>query len=209
MTRDGIVQWIRRQPDMEVCCEAQTAAQVLRFVSKGEPDLVLTDIGLPDKMGLELIKEIKALRPETLILVISMHDETLYAERVLRAGARGYITKAEGGEMLIQAIRRVLGGQIYLSERMSNQIVEVFSGGKASEEPRGLEQLSDREFEVFELLGHGLSAHEIGDKLNVSTKTVDVHRANIRGKLNLKSSSQLISRAAQWIAQEGLGKPEQ
>ena len=205
MTREGIVQWIRGEPDLEICGEAETSARALDIVIKRKPDLVLTDIGLPDKMGLELIKDIKAVCPKTLILVISMHDETLYAERVLRAGARGYLTKAEGGETLLQAIRRVLDGQIYVSERMSMRIVEVFSG-QVPPERAGIERLSDREFEIFELLGKGLSTQEIGDRLHLSTKTVDAHRANIKGKLPIKSSRELISYAARWSAQQELSR---
>ncbi len=203
MTREGIVQWIRGEPDLEVCGEAETSARALEIVTRRKPDLVLTDIGLPDKLGFELIKDIKAFRPETLILVISMHDETLYVERVLRAGARGYITKAEGGEKLLQAIRRVLGGEIYVSERMSARIVEAFSGhysGKRS----GIELLSDREFEIFQLLGRGLSSQKIGAKLHLSVKTVDAHRANIKRKLPINSSAELISYAARWTAQQDL-----
>jgi DNA-binding NarL/FixJ family response regulator len=207
MTREGIVQWIRGEPDLAICGEAETSAQALEIVTRRKPDLVLTDIGLPDKLGIELIKDIKALCPETLILVISMHDETLYAERVLRAGARGYITKAEGGETLLQAIRRVLGGQIYVSERMSARIVEAFSG-QVSAERTGIERLSDREFEIFQLLGKGISTQEIGDRLHLSIKTVDAHRANIKGKLQIKSSAELISYAARWIAQQELSRRE-
>ncbi len=207
MTREGIVQWIRGEPDLEICGEAETSAQALNIVTRRKPDLVLTDIGLPDKMGLELVKDIKAVCPETLILVISMHDETLYAERVLRAGARGYITKAEGGETLLRAIRRVLDGQIYVSERMSSRIVEAFSG-QVSAKRAGIERLSDREFEIFQLLGKGLSAREIGEMLHLSTKTVDAHRANIKGKLPIKSSAELISYAARWTAQQEFSRHE-
>jgi DNA-binding NarL/FixJ family response regulator len=203
MTREGIVQWIRGEPDLDVCGEAETTAQALKIVTKRDPHLLLTDIGLPDKLGIELIKDVKALSPRTRILVVSMHDETVYAERVLRAGARGYIMKTEGGEMLLQAIRRVLGGQIYVSERMSARIVELFSGN-SSVERSGVERLSDREFEVFQLLGKGLSSREIGDKLHLSIKTIDAHRANIKDKLLIKSTTELISYAARWTAQEDL-----
>jgi DNA-binding NarL/FixJ family response regulator len=147
-----------------------------------------------------LIKDIKALRPGLPVLVISMHDESLYAERVLRAGACGYITKHEGGEKLMQAIRHVLSGQIYVSERMSAHILEIFSGRKPARERSSIQQLSDREFEVFELIGEGLSAHEIAERLHLSAKTVDAHRANVKEKLHVKTTSELISYAARWIA---------
>jgi DNA-binding NarL/FixJ family response regulator len=128
-----------------------------------------------------------------------MHDESLYAERVLRAGARGYITKHEGGKKLMQAIRHVLSGQIYVSEKMSAHILETFSGGPAASVRSLIAQLSDREFEVFELLGEGLSARKIAERLHLSTKTVDVHRANIKAKLVIKTTPKLISYAARWI----------
>ena len=199
MTRAGLVHVINHQPDLVVCCEAENAAEALDAVDACRPDLVLADITLPGKSGLELIKDIKAIHPELPILVISMHDESLYAERVLRAGARGYITKQEGGEKLMQAFRHVLSGQIYVSEKMSAHILERFSGGQAAPVCSLVAQLSDREFGVFELLGQGLSAHEIAARLHISTKTVDAHRANIKEKLVIKTTSELISYAARWI----------
>ena len=199
MTRAGLVHVINHQPDLVVCCEAENAAEALDAVDACRPDLVLADITLPGKSGLELIKDIKAIRPELPILVISMHDESLYAERVLRAGARGYITKHEGGKKLMQAIRHVLSGQIYVSEKMSAHILETFSGGHTASVRSLIAQLSDREFEIFELLGEGLSARKIADRLHLSTKTVDVHRANIKAKLVIKTTPELISYAARWI----------
>jgi len=199
ITRAGLVHLINRQPDMVVCGEAKNAAEALDAVDAGKPDLVLADIALPGKSGLELIKDIKAIHPGLPTLVISMHDESLYAERVLRAGARGYITKHEGGEKLMQAIRHVLSGQIYVSEKMSAHILKILSGGQAAPVRSLIAQLSDREFEVFELLGEGVSAHEIARRLHISTKTVDAHRANIKKKLIIKTTSELISYAARWM----------
>jgi DNA-binding NarL/FixJ family response regulator len=199
MTRAGLVHLINHQADLIVCAEAENAADALDAVEVWKPDLVLADITLPGKSGLELVKNIKAIRPGLPTLVISMHDESLYAERVLRAGARGYITKHEGGEKLMQAIRHVLSGQIYVSEKMSAHILETFSGGQAAPERSLIGRLSDREFEVFELLGEGISAREIAGRLHLSTKTVDAHRANIKSKLVIKTTSELISYAARWI----------
>jgi DNA-binding NarL/FixJ family response regulator len=199
ITRAGLVHLINRQPDMVVCGEAKNAAEALNAVDAGKPDLVLADIALPGKSGLELIKDIKAIHPGLPTLVISMHDESLYAERVLRAGARGYITKHEGGEKLMQAIRHVLSGQIYVSEKMSAHILKILSGEQAAPVRSLIAQLSDREFEVFELLGEGVSAHEIARRLHISTKTVDAHRANIKKKLIIKTTSELISYAARWM----------
>ena len=199
MTRAGLVHLINHQPDLVVCAEAENAADALAAVEVLEPDLVLADITLPGKSGLELIKDIKAIRPGLPTLVISMHDESLYAQRILRAGARGYITKHEGGEKLMQAIRHVLSGQIYVSEKMSAHILETFSGGQAAPERSLIDRLSDREFEVFELLGEGISAREIAGRLHLSAKTVDAYRANIKSKLVIKTTSELISYAARWI----------
>src|SRR4029077_5835569 len=139
-------------------------------------------ISLPDKNGLELIKDVRALCPTAPILVVSMHDETLYAERVLRAGARGYIMKQEGGKKLMAAIRQILGGQIYVSEKMSARILESFSGHRGDAESP-VTKLSDREFEVFQLIGRGKGTRDIADQLRLSVKTVEVHRANIKKKL--------------------------
>jgi DNA-binding NarL/FixJ family response regulator len=191
---------INHRPDLAVCGEAENAAKALDAERASKPDLVLADIQLPGKSGLELIKDIKAMRPGLPVLVISMHDESLYADRVLRAGARGYITKHEGGKKLMEAIRHVLSGKIYVSETMSTRILEIFSDGPAAAKRSSIAQLSDREFEVFELIGEGLSAHEIAARLHLSAKTVDAHRANIRRKLDIKAIPELISFAARWIA---------
>ena len=200
ITRSGLAYLINHQPDMTTCCEAQNAAQALEGVIRTNPDLVLTDFTLPDKNGLELIKDIKAIRPQLPILVISMHEESLYAERALRAGARGYITKEEGGERLMRAVRHVLSGAIYVSDKMSARILEIFSGRQAMQERSPVEELSDREFEIFELLGDGLSTQQIAERLHLSMKTVDAHRARIKEKLKLKTTNELISYAARWTA---------
>src|ERR1700688_2568424 len=201
MTRDGLAHMINHQPDMIVSGEAESAAQALAALETNEPDLMLVDITLPGKSGLEVIKDIKAIRPGLPVLVVSMHDESLYADRVLRAGARGYITKHEGGEKLMRAIRHVLSGKIYVSETMSAHILDLFSTGRTRQRP-SIENLSDREFEVFELIGEGLSARQIAARLYLSAKTVDAHRANIKEKLKIKTSAELISFAARWIADQ-------
>jgi DNA-binding NarL/FixJ family response regulator len=200
MTRAGLVHVINHQPDLTVCGEAESAARALDILDSSRPDLLLIDITLPGKSGLELIKDVKAMRPELLMLVISMHDESLYADRVLRAGARGYITKHEGGEKLMEAIRHVLRGKIYVSESMSAHILEIFSGGQTGLDRSSIEKLDDREFEVFEALGEGLSSQRIAKKLHLSAKTVDAHRANIKTKLQIKTTAELIAYAARWTA---------
>lgn len=198
MMREGLAQLIEQEPDLRACCQADTAAQAMASISANRPDLVLLDISLPDKSGLELIKDVQALHPGLPILVVSMHDETLYAERVLRSGGRGYIMKQEGGKKLMQAIRQVLGGQIYVSEKIGAKILEVFSGRRAQGARSPVEQLTDREFEVFQLLGQGKSTRELAQHLHLSVKTIEVHRANIKKKLTLKSGADLVRYAIRW-----------
>jgi DNA-binding NarL/FixJ family response regulator len=200
MTRGGLVHLINHQPEMVVDGEAEDAAQALDLLASKRPDLVLIDITLPGKSGLELVKDVKAMHPDLPMLVLSMHDESLYADRVLRAGARGYITKHEGGDKLMGAIRHVLSGRIYVSESMSAHILEIFSGGQTGIDRSSIQKLSDREFEVFEALGEGLSSHEIAKKLHLSAKTVDAHRANIKTKLKINTTAELISFSARWAA---------
>jgi DNA-binding NarL/FixJ family response regulator len=200
MTRQGLVTLIEHQPDWAVCFEAQNAEQALEAIAKTRPDLVLADISLPGKSGLELIKDIRALRENLPVLVISMHDESLYAERALRAGARGYVPKHSGAAKIVEAIRAVLNGRIYVSEEMSAHFLEQLSGRSSPQMRSPVEQLSDREFEVFELIGQGLSAHDIAQRLFLSAKTVDAHRANIKEKLKIKTTAELIAYAARWNA---------
>lgn len=203
MTRAGLVHLIGSQPDLTVCAEAETAGAALTAVEKALPDLVLADITLPDKSGIELIKDIKSVQPALPVLVISMHDESLYAERALKAGAAGYIMKVEGGAKLLGAIRRVLKGEIYVSEKISARILQGFTGRPLENAAASVGQLTDREFEVFSLLGHGLPTREIGERLHVSVKTVEAHRSNIKRKLDLGTATELVAYAARWIAAEG------
>ena len=198
MMRQGLGQLIGAEPDLCVCGEAENAAGALDAIGNLKPDLVLADISLPGKNGLELIKDFQSIQPGLPILVISMHDESLYAERVLRAGGRGYIMKQEGGKKLMQAIRQVLDGRIYVSEKMSANILEMFSGRRTGAESSPMEKLTDREFEIFQLMGQGQGTREIAEKLHLSIKTVDAHRANIKAKLKLNSATELIRYAVRW-----------
>src|SRR5262245_15361265 len=172
MMRQGVAQLIDDEADLVTWCEADTAAQALNLIAARKPDLVLVDISLPDKNGIELIKDIQVFNPGLPVLVFSMHDESLYAERVLRAGARGYIMKQEGGKKLMEAIRLVLNGKIYVSEKISAKILEIFSGRRAGALESSVELLSDREFEVFQLIAQGRSTREIADHMHLSAKTV-------------------------------------
>lgn len=198
MMREGLALLINNEPDLTVAWQADNASQAISIISSEKPDLVLADISLPDKNGLELIKDLLSIRPEAPVLVVSMHDEALYAERVLRAGGRGYIMKQQGGKKLMEAIRQVLSGQIYVSEKMSATILEIFSGRTKSSDASPVGRLSDREFEVFQLIGGGKGTRQIAEKLHLSVRTVEVHRANIKEKLDLKTATDLVHFAVRW-----------
>jgi len=197
--REGLAGLANHQPDLTVCGQADSAHEALAEIERLKPALVVVDISLPGRSGLELIKDLQAALPATAVLVISMHDEMLYAERVLRAGGRGYIMKQEGPDKIGQAIRTVLGGQIYLSGKMSTRILDSFCPhGIRGGSPIG--QLTDRQLEILELTGQGKDSHTIASKLHLSSKTVDAHRTHIREKLGLKNYTELISYAARWVA---------
>src|SRR6266498_1844006 len=185
LMRRGQADLLNRETDLTVCGEAGTAREAMEAIAKLKPDLVLVDMTLPDKDGLELIKDIQALHPGLPVLAMSMQDESLYAARVLRAGGRGYVMKAEGPERLAAAIRTVLSGQIAVSQAMSAKILEFVAApsGKLAGDPES--KLTDRELEVMRHYGEGWSTEEIAQRLHLSPKTVDVHRAHIKEKLEL------------------------
>lgn len=199
MMRTGLAQLIDNEGDLKVCAEADNAGQAIAAAAKQKFDLALVDISLPDKNGLELIKDLRTLSPDLPILVVSMHDELIYAERVLRAGARGYIMKQEGGQKFLQAIRRVLAGQVFVSEAISARILENLSGNLPESSSSPVRRLSDREFEVFQLIGQGIGTGDIATRLHLSVKTVEVHRANIKQKLNLSTATELVRYAVRWL----------
>jgi DNA-binding NarL/FixJ family response regulator len=205
MTRAGLAQLINKQRDMKVCCEASNPAEALQRIAKGNPSVILTDITMPGRSGTEFIKDVLALYPGKPILVVSMHDELIYAERALRAGARGYIMKEAGGEKLLEAIRRVLNGQIYVSERMAATMLDSFAGRRPRGSNSPIEKLSDREFEIFQLIGQGKSTRDIAAQLHLSSKTVDTHRAHIKDKLELGDTITLIRHAVRWVETQGTG----
>jgi len=196
ITREGLRAVINREPDFMVWGEFEDGFQALAAFQKMAPDLVLLDLSMPGKSGLELIKDLKAMCPDILILAISMHDESLYAERVLRAGASGYINKHKPPEELIRAIRQVMNNQVYLSKEESERLLQRISG-KARTNQSPMDILTDREFEIFQIIGDGKTPKEIAMQLNLSIRTVAVHYANIRQKLNLGGTSQLIRFAVQ------------
>jgi DNA-binding NarL/FixJ family response regulator len=205
--REGLVGVVKREPDFMVCGEADNASHALSAIESLKPDLVLADIGLPGKSGLELLKDLRAMCPELAVLVISMYEETLYAERVLRAGARGYLMKQEGPENILRAMRQVLNGQTYVSERMSVRILNVFSG-RSDKARSPIARLSDREFEILQLIGQGKDSSAIAKHLHVSSKTVDAHRGHIKEKLNLKNGTELIYYAVRWVGAQQQSMPE-
>lgn len=196
---EGLAQLLSHEKDLTVCGKSTNGSDALKAFVAAKPDLILIDISLPGKSGLELIKDIRAMDSKIAILVISMHEETLYAERVLRAGARGYVMKHETPEVLLRAIRQVLGGQMYFSATISSQILATLSSRKPKSAVSTIGQLSDREFEVLNMLGQGKDSHAIARQLHLSFKTVDAHRARIKKKLNLRSATELICYAARWV----------
>ncbi len=199
MTRHGLAQLISREPDLLVCGEAESAHSALKVIPALKPDLVLADITLPGRSGLEFIKDIKVLHPKVVVLVISMHEETLYAERVLRAGGSGYVMKSEGGASVLEAIRRVLKGEVYLSPAMSTTLLGNLTKAPAETGERLMRSLTDREFEVFQLIGQGLPTNEISRCLNLSVKTIGTHRVHIKEKLKLKTGAELVQHAVRWV----------
>jgi DNA-binding NarL/FixJ family response regulator len=204
ITRYGLAQLINREPDLQVSADAENATQALLGIKANPPDLVLVDITMPGKSGLDFIKDLQLQYPRIAVLVVSMHDESVYAERVLRAGARGYIMKNQGGERILEAVRQVLQGKVYVSSGVAGDLLDALTRhrGRAREATPGV--LSDREFEVFELIGQGLSARQIGQRLNLSVKTVATHRQHIREKLRLQSGPALIREAVRWSATQQL-----
>lgn len=203
--RAGLAQLINRQSDIQVAGEAGSPAEAIRELARWKPDLVLTDFTMPGRSGLEFIKDLVAAEPKLAVLVISMHDEAIYAERVLRAGARGYIMKEAGGENLLSAIRTVLSGEIYLSPRIAAQMLATFSGRRPRGSKSPIGKLTDREFEVFQLIGAGKSTRDIAEQLHLSSKTVDVHRGHIKEKLELRDTTALVRHAVRWVETEDTG----
>jgi DNA-binding NarL/FixJ family response regulator len=199
IVRKGLAQLIDQEPDLVVSAEAESAEGAMESLKKAMPDLAIVDISLQGVDGIELIKKIKARYPALPILVLSMHDEALFAERALRVGARGYIMKQEAIEKMMEAIRKVLKGELYLSERVSENIVKKFISGKVEVLQSPMEVLSDRELEVFRLIGQGMGTRRIAEQLHVSVKTVESYRANIKGKMNLRDGTELLKHAVQWV----------
>ena len=197
--REGLGQLVSHDPDLVVCGEAADAAEALRVIPELKPDLALVDISLGGASGLDLIKAIKEAYDDLPVLVISMHDESLYAERALRAGAMGYVMKHETGKTVRNAIRKVLGGEMYLSEKMSSSIISKFMHGQDDHPASMVDILSDRELQVFRMLGQGKGTRLIAQELEVTIATVNSFRNRIKEKLNFKNSTELILHAIHWV----------
>lgn len=203
LMRKGLVMTIEKEMGFEVSGQNESAEGALSEIVNNVPDVAMVDISLPGMNGIELIKNLLHQLPDLKILVVSRHDEELYAERALRAGAKGYLMKLEAAETLITAIRQILNGGIYLSDKIGTKMLMKLTSGNTSKSDNPLDVLSDRELEVFELTGKGLSTRDIGGKLHISVKTVESHRANIKDKLHLETANELMRHAVRWV--EGTG----
>jgi DNA-binding NarL/FixJ family response regulator len=198
LVREGLVNLISQQADLQICGEAGNELQALEIIRTVQPHVAIVDISLENGSGLDLIKSIKAMFPAVTVLVLSMHDESLYAERALRAGARGYVMKREATKKVIQAIRCVLAGQLYVSDKIAAQLTEKFVEGRPAATASPIEQLSNRELEVFQLLGLGHNTRQIADHLHVGFKTVQTYSARIKEKLKLANATELLREAIRW-----------
>jgi DNA-binding NarL/FixJ family response regulator len=198
LVREWLANLINEQPDLQVCGEASDAPRAFQLITDTKPAVAIVDISLEGGSGIELIKNVKAHHPQVAMIVLSMHDEALYAERALRAGARGYIMKREATKKILQAIRAVLAGKVYISEKIAEMMTEKFVEGPTSGEC-SVEQLSDRELEIFQLLGRGMNTRQIADHLHVGFKTVQTYCARIKEKLKLDNATQLLHEAIRWL----------
>lgn len=200
ITREGLARLINREPDMEVCGQANTAARAIAEIEQTKPDLVVVDVSLTTgASGLELIKDLLVRHARLPMLGLSTHDESLYAERALRAGAKGYVMKQEPTEKVMTAIRQVLDGRIYLSEAMNDRLLHKMTRSGSAPTATEIEQLSDRELEIYRLIGQGRGTRQIAVELHLSVSTVETHRTHIKEKLHLSSAPELVRRAVEWV----------
>jgi DNA-binding NarL/FixJ family response regulator len=197
--RKGLIQLISAENDFDVCGEAEEYIEAMAKIKKVKPDFLIVDISLKNSSGIELIKDVKALFHDILILALSMHDENIYAERVLRSGARGYLMKQEAPETVISAVRQILSGRVYVSENIASRMLNQIADGKKEGGGSPVDTLTDRELEVFKMIGEGFSTRQIADRLHISIKTVENHRAHIKEKMNLDNAIELIQRATLWV----------
>jgi len=201
IVREGFMEIINSMPDLQVCGQAGTVGKTIDAVSRLKPDAVVVDLSLQGGSGLELIKDLKALHPRLPMLVLSMHDEALYAERALRAGALGYVMKREEAGTVMRAMRSVLRGEVYVSESMRGRMLHKLVGRAKEIRGKGVKGFSDRELEIFQMIGEGLTTRQVAQKLHVSVSTVETHRAHLKEKLNLRNGAELMRAAVEWVAQ--------
>jgi len=204
ITRQGLVALINREHNLTVCGEADSAPTAIELIQKLMPDIALVDVTLKTTSGIELMKHLKALRPDMPVLMMSMHDESLFAERALRAGAKGYIMKLESSATILAAIRRILSGELYLSEKMKEKMLHRLVKTGGTEVVYSIDTLSDREMEVFQLIGNGYGTRQIATRLNLSVKTIDSYREHLKLKLRLDGGTELVRHAIQWVKSEGI-----
>jgi DNA-binding NarL/FixJ family response regulator len=204
VVRQGLSQLINQEEDLRVVGEAEDIDAAMAAVAEARPDIVLVDIQLNGASGIELIKQLKSSYGRCPVLVVTMYDETLYAERLLRAGARGYIMKQEATDQLLAAIRRVLDGEVYLSPKMVSRILHKLVDGPTTAALTPIDRLSDRELEVFQLIGQGLGTRQIAEQISVSIKTVETYRAHIKDKLKLKTAAEVFQQASSWVHSGGV-----
>ncbi len=202
LIRQGLALIINRETDLVVCGEAEDAPTAMDAIATTHPDILIVDISLNGPDGLDLLKEMRMRNPEVRVLILSMHDEKIYAERALRAGAQGYVMKQEAAGKVLVALRRILGGEIYVSEQISDRMMQRYIGGPSVGKPSSIADLTDRELEVFRLLGEGQSTREIAETLHISVKTVESYQAHIKEKLSLRSARDLLKHAIQWCMDE-------
>lgn len=203
LLRQGLALLINRENDLTVCGEAEEAQAAMYAISQCQPDILIVDISLNGPDGLDLLKNIRNSYPNLPVLILSMHDEATYAERALRARANGYIMKQEATEKVLVAVRRILNGEVYLSDRIANKMLRQYIGGASTALESRLSALSDRELEVFRSIGEGRSTRQIADELHLSVKTVETYQAHLKEKLALRSGRELIQHAIQWKVNEG------
>jgi DNA-binding NarL/FixJ family response regulator len=202
IVRQGLTLMINREADLVVCGEAEDAITAMQAIAAANPDILIVDISLNGPDGLDLLKDVRTRYSELPVLILSMHDESVYAERALRAGAQGYIMKQEATEKVLVAVRRILSHEIYISERIANRMLQCYIGSRGTGRPASIADLTDRELEVFRLIGEGHSTRRIAEELHISVKTVESYQAHIKEKLSLRSARELVQHAIQWSVAE-------
>lgn len=203
LVRRGLAELVSDEDDLEVCGQAESAESAIQIVTEMQPDLVVVDIALGGSNGIELIKRIKARFPKIKMLVASMHDESLFAQRALRAGAMGYVNKEEANEKVVEAIRQVLDDKVYLSPQMTSRVLHGVAARPEDVAKSPIESLSDREVEVFCMIGRGMTTRQVAERLHLSSKTIETHREHIKTKLRVANVTELTRHAVQWVLENG------